>query len=136
MKLIDYNRTYLPALRYQTGINDLTIQDMYSAMVYLINNGTYHAITKPEHYWSKRQFNDFYSKIMSADSDNISNDFVKAVYQTRFDRKFPGFKKELDAKLPQTEDEFEIETNSKSSPENDIEMISDLLLRKDEVYFD
>lgn len=128
----NYDKIYLSGLKYYTKIDDLTIQDVYAAMLYMINKGTYSKVAKS--LWSKYQFDDLYKRIVLPDEIFI-NEFVTAVYQTRYDRRFQGFKKELHPQSPQDDFDIDFETNSKSSPENDMQMISDLLLRNDDVYF-
>ena len=115
---------YLNAFIGVTGITDLTLQDVYGALIHLTERGII-PICGPS-LWSKSQFECLWRNIMDGDAfeRNVMQDFKDAIQETRW-RRTHRFKKE-----PEPELEFSDEEN----PEEDMQRVSDLLLRQDDVY--
>ena len=82
----NYKQDYLEDFIGLTGITDLTLQDVYRAMVLLVRHGVLEQ--KAKSLWSKYQFMHLYRKMLDSDDfyNQIIPQFKEAVMQTRYDR--------------------------------------------------
>ena len=125
----NYKQEYLEDFIGLTGITDLTLQDVYGAMVLLVRHSALEQ--KAKSLWSKYQFMHLYRKMLDADDfyNQIIPQFKEAVMQTRYDRTHRS-------KQQQETKEEDYEELNYSSPEEDMEKVSDELLKKDDVYYE
>lgn len=79
----DYKREYLQDYIGLTGIEDLTLQDVYGAMILLIRHDKLDQVSKS--LWAEPQFRYLFQQMMDTENiyNNIIDDFRKAVEQTR-----------------------------------------------------
>ena len=126
----NYKQEYLEDFIGLTGITDLTLQDVYGAMVLLVRHGALEQ--KAKSLWSKYQFMHLYRKMLDADDvyNQIIPQFKEAVMQTRYDR---THKTEQQQEPSKEEDYEELDY---SPPEEDMGKVSDELLKKDDVYYE
>ena len=117
----DYKQQTLTGLIYYTNIKDLTIQDVYGAMVLLTRERKLRQVSKS--LWTKKQFEYLYQQVIDGDSSYFLSDFKEAVFKTRRDRH------------KQHQHPIEDYQPDYFNPEENMEAISDILLRDDEVYF-
>ena len=126
----NYKQEYLEDFIGLTGITDLTLQDVYGAMVLLVRHGALEQ--KAKSLWSKYQFIHLYRKMLDADDfyNQIIPQFKEAVMQTRYDRTHRS-KQQQEPKEDEDYEELDY-----SAPEEDMEKVSDELLKKDDVYYE
>lgn len=127
----DYKRKFLKEYKIITGIDDLTLQDVYGAMLVMHSRNQLRKVSKSD--WSERQFDYLYKQLL--DGDNFRNstidDFIDAVKQTRYQR---THRKQSANYNKQTDDYFYDSTLDKD-PNDDMSSASDELLRNDDVYY-
>ena len=127
----DYKREYLEDFIGLTGITDLTLQDVYGAMVLMVRYGQLEQ--KAKSLWSKYQFTYLYRRMLDADDfyNQTLPAFKEAVYQTRYDRMHRQRQAEQQIKdySGDTDDDYKM-------PEEDMDVVSDELLKKDEVFYE
>ena len=123
-KKTDYKRLYLEDFKRLSGITDLTLQDVYGALIHLTER--HQVAYAGRSLWSKSQFERLYRDMLETDNPfrNTTEDFKNAVTETRYRR---THKSEFKAE-PITFSEI-------SNPEENMESVSEELLRKDEVLF-
>ena len=126
----NYKQEYLEDFIGLTGITDLTLQDVYGAMVLLVRHGVLEQ--KAKSLWSKYQFMHLYRKMLDSDDfyNQIIPQFKEAVMQTRYDR---AHRTKQQQEPKEDEDYKELDY---LSPEEDMEKVSDELLKKDNVYYE
>ena len=126
----NYKQEYLEDFIGLTGITDLTLQDVYGAMVLLVRHGVLEQ--KAKSLWSKYQFMHLYHKMLDTDDfyNQIIPQFKEAVMQTRYDRIHRPKQRQ------ESKEEEDYEELDYSSPEEDIKKVSDELLKKDDVYYE
>ena len=121
----DYKQEYLEDFKMLSGITDLTLQDVFGAMQLMLRN--HDLKVSKAGPWSKNQFLFLYQ--MMNDGDDFCNTgisiFKKAVEQTRYDR----------THRPKKSD-FEYPETPVYNPEEDMNAMSDELLKKDDVYYE
>ena len=125
VKKTNYKQDYLNDFIGVTGITDLTLQDVYGALIHLTERGII-PVCGPS-LWSKAQFDCLWRNMMDGDAfrKNVMQDFKDAVEETRWRRKH------REKPEPPEELTFPDEEN----PEEDMERVSDMLLRQDDVYY-
>ena len=120
----DYKRLYLEDFKRLSGIADLTLQDVYGALIHLTDR--HQVAYAGRSLWSKSQFERLYRDMLETDNPyrNTTEDFKNAVAETRYRRTHKAeFKPEPIA--------FSVIDN----PEENMERVSEELLRKDGVLF-
>ena len=75
----DYKREYLQDYIGLTGIADLTLQDVYGAMILLIRQNKLDQVSKS--LWAEPQFRYLFRQMLDTENvyNNIMDDFCKAV---------------------------------------------------------
>lgn len=127
-KKLTFRDQYIRDYKRLTGITDLTGQDVYGALILMTRRGTLELHGRS--LWSKSQWEYLYRKMLdTADPYNdIIDVFKNAVEQTRADRhrKYPSFKKSSPDNIQDPE---------YRAPEEDMDTVSDELLRQDDVFY-
>ena len=127
----DYKSQILTGLKYYTHIDDLTIQDVYGAMILLTRSNKLRQVSQS--LWTKKQFEYLYQRVIDGDSCYFLEDFRDAVQQTRQDRKNKTQKETAVSKSQSSS--YDYPDYDEVNPEEDMMKVSELLLRDDEVYF-
>ena len=106
----NYKQDYLEDFIGLTGITDLTLQDVYGAMVLLVRHGVLEQ--KAKSLWSKYQFMHLYHKMLDSDDfyNQIIPQFKEAVMQTRYDRTHRNKQQQE----PKEEEDYEEKSNIQS----------------------
>ena len=120
----DYKREYLNDFIGITGITDLTLQDVYGAMIHLTQRGI--IPTRGRSLWSKSQFECLWREMMDGDNfyKNVIQDFKNAVAETRYRRTH-----RQPVEIPEEPDD-----NSDYNPEETMDAVSTELLAADDVW--
>lgn len=128
----DYKREYLQDYIGLTGIADLTLQDVYGAMILLIRQNKLDQVSKS--LWAEPQFRYLFRQLLDTDNvyNNMLDDFRKAVEQTRYDR-LPKARKQ---RFIQMRTKPEVIHYENESPDEDMVRVSNELLKQDDVWFD
>lgn len=122
MKKQDYKQEYLNDFIGLTGITDLTLQDVYGALIHLTDRGQ--LLKTGPSLWSKNQFEALFRALMDTEDpyNEIRQEFKNAVAETRWRRSHRKDSQEEELFFPDEE-----------NPENDMDAVSDELLRADDV---
>ena len=122
MKKPDYKQEYLNDFIGLTGITDLTLQDVYGALIHLTDRGQ--LLKTGPSLWSKNQFEALFRALMDTEDpyNEIRQDFKNAVSETRWRRSHKKDSQEEELFFPEEE-----------NPENDMDAVSDELLRADDI---
>ena len=128
----DYKREYLQDYIGLTGIEDLTLQDVYGAMILLIRHDKLDQVSKS--LWAEPQFRYLFQQMMDTENiyNNIIDDFRKAVEQTRQDRQ----PKARQQHFTQMRIKPEVSHYENESPDEDMVRVSNELLKQDDVWFE
>ena len=107
-----------------TGITDLTLQDVYGALIHLTQRGL--IPTRGRSLWSKSQFECLWREMMDGDSfyKNTIRDFKNAVAETRYRRTH-----RQPVEIPEEPDDAD-----NYNSEEDMNAMSDMLLAADDVW--
>lgn len=134
----NYKEEFLEDYKMLTGITDLTLQDVFGAMQVMFKRGWLSEV-KPTP-WCKRQFMLLYQTLLDGDDPLMSgmSHFKTAIEQTRYDRTHRE-KKTTPTLKQSTQDDKELARHYyddvEKNPEEDMESMSDGLLRADDVYY-
>ena len=134
----NFREGYIRDYKRLTGITDLTGQDVYGALVLMTRRGTLE--TRGRSLWSKSQWEYLYRKMLdTADPYNDTIElFRQAVSQTRYDRKH-RYHKTVERQSPKdgvsgSQHRDASDTDCRA-PEEDMQTVSDELLRQDDVFY-
>lgn len=132
----DYKQEYLEDFIGLTGITDLTLQDVYGAMVLMVRHG--YLDQKAKSLWSRYQFNHLYQRML--DYDDFYNQtipmFKQAVEQTRYDRAHRRKKEREALKDYTTPINNTSDDDDYTTPEEDMDTVSRELLKQDDVFYE
>ena len=121
-KKADYKQEYLNDFIGITGITDLTLQDVYGALIHLTERGQLLQVSRS--LWSKSQFEILFRALLDTENPyhDMKRDFKAAVEETRWRRSHRKPEKPEELFFP-----------DEDNPEEDMEAMSDELLRADDI---
>lgn len=118
----DYKQEYLNDFIGLTGITDLTLQDVYGALIHLTERGQ--LPQRGRSLWSKSQFEALFRALLDTENPyrDMKHEFKDAVEETRWRRSHR-----------KPEEPEELFFPEEDNPEEDMEAMSDELLRADDI---